>query len=100
MSDRFGQAGGQGVDHVSYGRFLDEFAGAVHAAEGLLSSDIIYCGRGGTHRWDPHFDYMGMRCSDYAAVRKMVFLPSILPTCCQDRPRTLRQNRKKSDRFA
>ena len=57
--------GSAGVDHVSFGRFLDEFADAVHAAEGRLSSDIDWCGSG--HWWEPHYDYMGMQCSDYAA---------------------------------
>ena len=57
--------GSAGVDHVSFGRFLDEFANAVHAAGGRLSSDIDWCGSG--HWWDPHYDYMSMQCSDYAA---------------------------------
>jgi hypothetical protein len=63
--EQLGGKGSAGVDHVSFGRFLDEFAAAVHAAKGRLSSDIDWCGDG--HWWDPHFDYMGMRCIDYAA---------------------------------
>ena len=59
--------GSGGVDRVSYGRFLDEFAGAVQAAGGRLSADIDWCGSG--HVWDPHYDYMGMRCKDYATTR-------------------------------
>jgi hypothetical protein len=64
--ERLGGKGSAGVDSVSFGRFLHEFAASVHAAGGRLSSDIDWCGDG--HVWEkPHYDYMGMRCSDYAA---------------------------------
>lgn len=64
--EQLGGKGSAGVDSSSFGRFLGEFADAVHAAGGQLSSDIDWCGDG--HRWEqPHYDYMGMRCSDYAA---------------------------------
>ena len=66
--EQFVGKGSEGVDHDSFGQFLNEFADAVHGAGGRLSSDVDWCGSG--HWWDgTHYDYMGMRCSDYAASR-------------------------------
>lgn len=48
----------------AYLSFMDDFAAALHAAGGELSSDLDWCGK--PDGW-LHHDYMGMRCGQYAA---------------------------------